>query len=183
MPSPATMEPLLRAVLAGVQRLERGADWSCQAALAVMSVLVLLQVVLRYLFAAPLVWAEEASVFLMIWVTFIGSGIAIRKRGHIAMMLVADRLPASIARIVLVASNFAIIAFLAVVAWQGFRLAAFVSDQPSPALRIPMTWPYLAIPVGALFMIGQVLATMLEHNGGIAGEEMHPTPDANGATG
>jgi TRAP-type C4-dicarboxylate transport system permease small subunit len=177
------MESTLKAVLGGMRRLEKGADWSCQAALAAMSAVVLLQVLLRYVFAAPLVWAEEASVFLMIWVTFIGSGIAIRKKAHIAMTLVADRLPVSIARAVLATSNFAIVAFLAVVAWQGFRLAAFVSDQPSPAMRIPMTWPYLAIPVGALFMIGQVLATMIESDGGTADEVTRATPDANGGTG
>jgi TRAP-type C4-dicarboxylate transport system permease small subunit len=119
----------------------------------------------------------------MIWVTFIGSGIAIRRKGHIAMTLVADRLPASVARLVLAASNLAIVAFLTVVAWQGFRLAAFVFDQPSPAMRISMTWAYLAIPVGSLFMIGQVLATMLEPHGGTADKLTSARPDTNGATG
>jgi TRAP-type C4-dicarboxylate transport system permease small subunit len=166
-----------------MRQLERGADWSCQAALAVMSALVLTQVVLRYVFAAPLVWAEEATVFLMIWVTFIGSGIAIRRNAHIAMTVVADRLPTGLARAVAAASQLAIVAFLAVVAWQGFRLAAFVADQPSPAMRIPMMWPYLAIPVGALFMIGQVLAVALERDGGIASEEERAVRDVEGAAG
>lgn len=156
------MEPLRQALVVAMRRLETGAERSCQAALAVMSVLVLLQVVLRYVFAAPLVWAEEASVFLMIWVTFIGSGVALRRGAHVSMTVVAERVPPALARAVLVASNLAVVAFLVVVAWQGFRLAAFVVDQPSPAMRVPMIWPYLAIPLGALFMIGQILAGLLD---------------------
>jgi TRAP-type C4-dicarboxylate transport system permease small subunit len=156
------MAALRQVFLGAMRRLEGGAEWSCRAALAVMAALVLLQVVLRYGFRAPLVWAEEASVFLMIWVTFIGSGIAIRRRAHIAMAVVADRLRPGLARAVSAFSGAAIVAFLSVVAWQGFLLAAFVHDQPSPAMRVPMVWPYLAIPVGALFMIGQVLADAVE---------------------
>jgi TRAP-type C4-dicarboxylate transport system permease small subunit len=177
------METLLRTLITAMRRLETAADWSCQAALGAMSALVLSQVILRYVFAAPLVWVEEASVFLMIWITFIGSGIAIRRRGHIAMTLVADRFPAIIAWAVRAVSNFAVVGFLAIVAWQGFSLAAFVSDQPSPAMRIPMIWPYLAIPVGTLFMIGQVLATMLEADGRSGDEEVDAARNANGATG
>lgn len=156
------MEWWRKAVLAALRPLEIGAEWSCQGALAVMSAVVLLQVVLRYVFLAPLVWAEEASVFLMIWVTFIGSGIAIRRKAHVAMTVVADRLSAGLARTVLVCSNIAIVAFLAVVAWQGFRLATFVVDQPSPAMRVSMIWPYMAIPLGALFMISQILAAAFD---------------------
>jgi hypothetical protein len=46
-----------------------------------------------------------------------------------------------------------------------------------------MTWAYLAIPVGSLFMIGQVLATMLEPHGGTADKLTSARPDTNGATG
>lgn len=160
-----------------MRRLETTADWSCQTALAVMAALVLLQVVLRYVFAAPLVWAEEATVFLMIWVTFVGSGIAIRRKGHIAMTVIAERMPAVIARSVAAFTDLAVTAFLIVVAWQGFRLALFVADQPSPAMRVPMIWPYLAIPVGALFMIGAVLLSALERGAHDDRNLQHPAPD------
>lgn len=130
-----------------------------------MAVVVLVQVVLRYVFRSPLVWAEEASVFLMIWISFVGSGLAIRDGAHIAMNLLYVRLPPLWSRLVLAASCLAILAFLGVLFWQGLLLALFVGDQPSPALRIPMTWPYLIMPIGAAFMIVEIIAAFVDPKG------------------
>ena len=130
-----------------------------------MAVVVLVQVVLRYVFRSPLVWAEEASVFLMIWISFVGSGLAIRDGAHIAMNLLYKRLPPLWSQLVLAASCLAILAFLVILFWQGLLLALFVGDQPSPALRIPMTWPYLIIPIGAAFMIVEIIAAFVDPKG------------------
>lgn len=142
--------------------LEVGAEWSCRAAVVVMTGLVLTQVVLRYVFAAPLVWVEEASIFLMIWMAFVGAGIAIRRGAHVAMTLFVDRFPYWLRWTAVTVSSAGMIVFLLIVAWQGAFLAVFVADQPSPALRISMMWPYFVLPVGAVFMITQIFATLLE---------------------
>ena len=138
---------------------------TCQAAAVVMVVVVLTQVVLRYIFRSPLVWAEEASVFLMIWISFVGAGLAIRDGAHIAMNLFYGRMPALWARLMLAVTCLAVLSFLAVVFWQGTLLALFVGDQPSPALRIPMMWPYLIMPVGAIFMILEIVAAFVDPKG------------------
>jgi len=142
--------------------VELAARRSCQAAAVVMATIVLAQVVLRYVFRAPLVWAEEASVFLMIWIAFVGAGLALREGAHIAMTLLPARLPLLWSRALLAVSGVAMIGFLAVVAWQGVLLAAFVGDQPSPALRVPMVWPYAIMPLGAAFMVLEVVAALID---------------------
>ena len=138
------------------------AEQSCLLAVLVMTGLTLIQVVLRYIFRMPLVWTEEASVFLMIWMAFVGAGIAMRRGAHIAMTLLVDRFPPRLSRGFLTLSRLLILAFLAVVAWQGWLLAMSVGGQRSPALAIPMTWPYLTMPFGAAVMGLQLIAVMLE---------------------
>lgn len=147
------------------ERLEIGAEWSCRAAIVTMSGLVLTQVVLRYVFRSPLMWAEEASIFLMIWMAFVGAGIGIRRGAHIAMTLLVDRFPSWVRLTALAISSVATILFLITVAWQGALLTVFVADQPSPALRVSMAWPYLVLPIGAVFMITQIIATLLDRGG------------------
>lgn len=142
--------------------VELAAKRSCQAAAVVMATIVLAQVVLRYVFRAPFVWAEEASVFLMIWIAFVGAGLALREGAHIAMNLLPARLPRVWSRTLLAVSGVAMIGFLAVVLWQGALLAVFVGDQPSPALRLPMIWPYAIMPLGAAFMIVEVAAALVD---------------------
>lgn len=142
--------------------LERVAGGSCQLAVSLMTGLVLVQVFLRYVFHAPLAWVEEATIFLMIWMTFIGSGIALRRGSHVAMTLLLERFPPRMARWMLCLSQLAMFVFLLVVTWQGLFLAMSVEGQRSPALGIPMTWPYLTIPIGAGFMAIQLVAAILE---------------------
>lgn len=159
------MTPLRDRFLSALRPIESAALRTCQAAVVVMTGIVLVQVVLRYVFRSPLVWAEEASVFLMIWISFVGSGLAIRDGAHIALNFLYTRLPALWSRLMLAVSCFAILAFLAVLIWQGLQLALFVGGQPSPALRIPMMWPYLIIPVGAAFMIVEIVAAFVDPQG------------------
>ena len=155
------MKRLQRSLLLAARDLEVVAEWSCRGAIVVMAGLVLLQVVLRYVFRAPLMWVEEGSIFLMIWMTFVGAGIALRRGNHVAMTILCDRLPGAWSRAVSAVSSLLILAFLLVVAWQGWLLSVAVQHQPSPALRIPMMWPYLIIPLGAAFMTIQVVAMLL----------------------
>jgi len=47
---------------------------------------------------------------------------------------------------------------MGVVIYQGFALSYMQASQQSPALELPMTWPYLAIPVGACLIFIQAAA-------------------------
>ncbi|MDP6343519.1 MAG: TRAP transporter small permease subunit [Alphaproteobacteria bacterium] len=76
------MEARVRAVLSrGLQGLI-GAIVVCLVALA------FLQVVLRYVFAAPLLWVEEISVMALIWLAWIGVVYLWLSRAHIAVDLI-----------------------------------------------------------------------------------------------
>jgi TRAP-type transport system small permease protein len=49
------------------------------------------------------------------------------------------------------------VGFVAILAWQGFRLSFATMRQISPALGLPVGYAYLAIPVGAVIMTMQSL--------------------------
>jgi len=145
-----------------LKMIEVGAEASCLLAVTVMTGLVLVQVILRYVFNAPLNWTEEASIFLMIWMTFVGAGVAMRRGAHISMTLLVDRMPARLSRLLTSISWLVIFAFLFLVAWQGWRLAQTGKSVLSPALGIPMKWPYMIVPLGACFMAAQLLGAILD---------------------
>lgn len=149
-------------VLALLRVIERSASVSCQVAIALMTAMVAVQVVLRYIFRAPIPWVEEASVFLMIWMTFVGAGVALRSGAHIAMTSLRDRLPHRLSRALVMMSNVVMLAFLVLVVWEGTLLVFLAEGQRSPALGVPMSWPYLTMPLGAAFMVSQLIAAMLE---------------------
>src|SRR5699024_11333416 len=72
--------------------------WSAVVLLALMTVLVLFQVFTRYVLGTPAAFTEELVRYALIWVSFIAATYAFLQREHMALTLVADRLPAAARR-------------------------------------------------------------------------------------
>lgn len=67
-------------------------------ALAAMTLLTFVQVVLRYVFDTGLVWSLEVVSYLFAWLVLIGMSYGVRTQAHIAVDLVTSRLPHRTAR-------------------------------------------------------------------------------------
>jgi TRAP-type transport system small permease protein len=120
--------------------------------LAVLVVTTVLQVLSRYVLQRPIDWTEEVARYVFVWVAMIGAGAAARDRVHFFVDLFLERVPSSVRRASAVALGLVSSTFLLIVAWAGFELAISNQAQESPVLNVPMSVPYLAIPVGLALM-------------------------------
>jgi TRAP-type C4-dicarboxylate transport system permease small subunit len=66
--------------------------WLLIVILAVMSLIVFANVVLRYSTSYSIEWSEEVARHLLVWLTFIGCGPVLRYGGHIAVENLQDLL-------------------------------------------------------------------------------------------
>lgn len=131
------------------------------AMVVVMTVLVIMQVLLRYLFSSAFSWTEEIARYLMIWVSFLGAGLALQQGLHIGVEALIMRLSSRGRRRVSLVSKAAVLVFLIVLTVGGFQLAWFVRNQSSPALFLSMSWAYGAAAAGGLFMAIQMLDSLV----------------------
>jgi C4-dicarboxylate transporter DctQ subunit len=121
--------------------------------MAALSVLVFLGVVYRYVLVSPLAWVEEVVRFALVWVTFVGAYLAMRRGQHIAVDVVHQRLGPAGRRAADAAGQLLLGGFFVVLAWYGTRYAhAFLSAR-SPYLGFPQGLTYFALPVGALLLL------------------------------
>ena len=60
----------------------RSAEVACSVMVLTMALVVATQVICRYLLGASLTWSEEASRYLLIWITFLGGSIAFKRGMH-----------------------------------------------------------------------------------------------------
>ena len=118
--------------------------------MAVMATLVFVNVITRYVFNFSIIWAEEVSQYLMIWIAYLGAGLALREGRHVAVEMLQDRLPKALGRRLRMAVGGLVFLFLGVVTVLGFQFAAFVWSQETPVLNISLGIPSLAIPTGTL---------------------------------
>ena len=134
--------------------LEKAEELFCAAAILLTTAVLFVNVVLRYGFSASTSWAEELIRYLMIWITFIGGGVCVRRGAHIRMDFIMTVIPPRFGLALSRAAYLLAAAFCAALAWYGFRLMAFTIShgQTSPALEVPMWVPYLAMPLGSALM-------------------------------
>jgi TRAP-type C4-dicarboxylate transport system permease small subunit len=125
----------------------------CGVLLAVSCTLVFANVVMRYGFGQSFAWAEEISRYLVVWLSFLASGLALREGAHIAVETLPDALPGPAARFVRLLVVLLVGLFLVLLAWWGWHYAMFAWMQRSPVLRLSAGMVYLAVPVGCVLML------------------------------
>jgi TRAP-type C4-dicarboxylate transport system permease small subunit len=121
--------------------------------MAIMATLVFTNVITRYVFNFSIIWAEEVSQYLMIWIAYLGAGLALRQGRHVAIEIFQDRLRAPLGRALRAAIAGMILVFLAVLTVLGFQFVAFAWIQETPVLNISLGIPYLAVPIGAMLFV------------------------------
>ena len=153
-------------IATGFKRASDGADTVSRAVLALLMALMVVDVLLgvfnRFLFKLSISWTEELARFLMIWVSMLGTAIALRKGAHVSITTCLSRFYRF--RQVAVWINFLILTvFLLIVCFYGVKLCYSQAGQLSPVLRLSMVWPLLAVPLGCLIMILHILAAFTAH--------------------
>lgn len=124
--------------------------------LAAMSIIVFAQVVFRIVHAS-IPWSEEASKYLLIWSTFLGSAMGIRKGSMVGLEFVGDLLPEKGKKLLKIVVDIIMAALLLLLIVVGFWASRRVWFQTTPVLKLPMGLMYAAVPVGSVFMLFNLL--------------------------
>lgn len=130
-------------------------------ALAIASVAMLGQVVARYVFDAPIVWAEELATLMFAWITFLGAAVVQRDDSHLSIDVVRRHVGERAGRALDRFRLLVIGACSVVIVVQGSALAARMAPIRFPAMEITRAWLYASVAVGAAFTVVFVVASLL----------------------
>jgi C4-dicarboxylate transporter DctQ subunit len=155
--------------------VERAEETLIALLLAAMTLLTFIQVVLRYLFNAGLIWALEATGYMFVWLVLFGISYAVRVHAHIGIDVLVKTLPDAARRVVgLVAVGICTL-YAAIMLYGGwvyfnllFRRGTLAEDIPLPR------WVFVAIlPLGfLLFGIRLLQQAMAIYRGEAKGFEL-----------
>lgn len=126
----------------------------CLISLSAMTLLTFANVVTRYVFNFSMNFAEEISTYLFVLLSLFGASIAAKRGAHLGFTLLADHVPAVVARIFEVLSALAGMVFSGVICYYGISmtLTQFQRGQLSLGAQVP-EWIYGSfVPLGALFL-------------------------------
>jgi len=132
-------------------------DWSVAAAGTLVIALVFYNVLSRYLLYTDVSWSSELCTLLLIWITFIGGAMAVRRNAHLGVTeFIMGLKPSSRSRADAVVLALTALA-LGLLVYFGITLTLMSWDNVAVAIRISNGWWYLAMPVGCALMLVFVL--------------------------
>ena len=117
-----------------------------------MSVILMLQIISRFLVFFPLPWSQELLQFMNIWMVFLGAGLAVKEGGHIRVEFLRERLPEKIKPFFNALSNMVSLTIVFFVAIQAYTLVEKTAKQTFGSLPFSMSWFYLSLLVGCSLM-------------------------------
>jgi TRAP-type C4-dicarboxylate transport system permease small subunit len=132
-----------------IRAFDRAAAIGCGALVVLLLGCVTLGVITRAV-GEPFIWTDELSRFLMVWLAVFGWVAATRRRIHVRIRFIQDRLPARAHRAAEVAIQAAMTVFGALVAWYGAGLIGRNADLEATTLPISMAWMYAPMVLAGL---------------------------------
>ena len=118
--------------------------------LVVISVVMMLQVIMRYVFNASLSWAEEASRYAFVWSALVSIGYTIKENSILKVDTLVEALPAGLKHLLITLINLSVTLFFGYLFISSIPAVKRVvlTGQTSPALKIPLGWIYFAAIAG-----------------------------------
>jgi TRAP-type C4-dicarboxylate transport system permease small subunit len=137
----------------------------------VMSFILLLQIVSRFLVFFPLPWSQELLQYMNIWMVFLGAGMAVREGGHIRVELLRERLPEKAKPLFNTFSNVLSLALVSLVALQAYTLMGKTAAQSFGSFPLPMSWFYLSLLLGCSLMALNYALVIFRDLSALSGKE------------
>ena len=141
----------------------------CVITITGLTVIVFTQVFSRFIsFSLP--GTEELARLLVIWLTFLGSSLAIHEKMHLGVRYFVSLASEKYQRFIDLFIHILMIIFFSIISVYGFKLTMAAMDTTSSTLQLPMGLYYAVIPVSFVFSIYFVVIDILHPNPGSKGE-------------
>jgi C4-dicarboxylate transporter DctQ subunit len=157
------MNPTLASFMTVLRAVERTL---IAVILIAMSALFFVNVLVRQFapsLLAQVAWIEEATLFALAWLVFVGLGLALERRRHIAMTVFLDGRSRAVAAMIQKIINLTGLVFCVFLTKISFDLAVFIwqSGQISPTLGVSVVGLYAPLPLGFALLSLRYLLELL----------------------
>ena len=147
-----------------VDRLNDWCGWLVGLQILLIVGVIAYEVVARYGFNSPTVWANELMIYVTAVAYLLGGGYALLHRRHVAVDVLYARFPLRVrAWLDLLTFGFFLL-YLGAVVWAGgvWALDSIKGGETTSTPWNPPIWPVkLAIPVAALLVLLQGIANVV----------------------
>lgn len=141
--------------------------------LIAMVVVVILQIVFRYILNDSLIWTEELAKTMMVWTAFLVAPWAYRAGANVRIEIFVDEMPRVVRKSLELFLNLLVLWIVVVFLWESFGFWQRGLTVRADSLPIQVAWFYSVVP--AVFTLMLLAGTELTLRNILA--LMHPAED------
>lgn len=132
--------------------LLKAASWGTIFFMAVIAIVIPYEVFGRYVLERMSTWSGEVATYSLVWATMLGAAVGLKKGYQVGMVAVLEIVPPRVGRLLQGMGFLFMFFFLGLMIFFGADQTLANAAQRSPAMQIPMCYPYAALPLGFLLM-------------------------------
>jgi TRAP-type transport system small permease protein len=122
------------------------------AFISVTILVVIINVILRYVFKGGFFWVEEVATVSFIWSVFVGAAAAYRHKMHIGIDLITSLFPERVRELISIIINLLMVIINAYIVYLSFLFIQANQLKRTPVLDVPAGYVNAAIAVGFSLM-------------------------------
>lgn len=151
---------ILSKVCAGLDKVILSVSGAC---LGILTILIFIQVICRYLFHNSLSWSEEVARYLEVWIVFLCGAYALGHGQHVAMDLVITRVQPKVAALIEKIHSCTFVFFSIFMLIYSIQFMITEKTQCMASLSwVPKNVVYLALPISAVCMLIYSLSLLVK---------------------
>ena len=139
-----------------------------------MGIVVFLQFFSRYILNDSAAWTEEIARYLLMWVTFIGASVVMRRGTNIAVEVLMHMLPEGPQRLLRFIIDIVVVGFVALLCYFSILITERMGIQRMTVIDWSMSLVYAGISFGCFLMLWRAVQNFIAN----ARRGWRPDPDA-----
>ncbi len=144
------------------KKLEKIIQASLIILISTIFTITFIQIINRYIFHHSIIWIEEITLYLFIWMIFLGMSLGIKKSEHLRMIEILMRLPLKLQLLVHWITSLFMLFLLIIMLISSIGLIQNTMGQVALVSGIPRIYFYLSITIGAFFGIFFILTKLFK---------------------
>ncbi len=121
--------------------------------LVLMVITIGVQVFCRYFLNFTPSWSEDLSLLFMIWFSFLGIALGVKRDTHLSIEFFFNRLSKNFQRFITDFNYILILFFSYILFTRGIILVRMTLNSKMPSLKVPTSVLYIVIPIMSVIII------------------------------
>lgn len=148
----------MRTLQKAARFLFKALEWFAIICMVILTIIVFIDVILRYIFKQGFPWTQEVATLMLVWFSFIGMAIGVLEKIHISIEMFTSKLPERAINALESFNHILIAIFGGAMVYFGIVIMDMTKLSTMPATKLPSSVLYVILPLsGVLVLLNAVL--------------------------